>query len=139
MNTIKLLEKKDREIERLFSQYRNLSEVRTRRKISKQIADIMAESIKIEQVILSPAAHRTGLEPLLRNIVGEHLSVKRVIADLLDMIHDKAGYAPKPDALSPDEHAVIGENIEKLFARLRLQGLGRAAPAGTYQPGPVLH
>src|SRR5436190_24115541 len=83
MSAIDMLESQHREVEKLFAAFEKASAAK-KRDIFLQIADKLAVHATIEEKHFYPAAKNDETEDLLAESVEEHLSVKRLIADLLE-------------------------------------------------------
>ena len=94
MDAIEFLTQQHRELERLFDDFEGASERAKKKKLelSRKISDLLAAHAAIEEKIFYPAAKDARTEEQLREAVEEHLSVKRIIADLVDLeeIDDEA-------------------------------------------------
>jgi hemerythrin-like domain-containing protein len=103
MGAIELLESQHREVEKLFAAFEKAGSAK-KRDIFLQIADKLAVHATIEEKHFYPAAKTEETEDLLEESVEEHLSAKRIIADLLEDEDDEALEA---------KVAVLKEQIEQ--------------------------
>src|SRR4051794_28000919 len=85
MNAIDMLKKEHRAVEELFEQFEKAGSPDAKRTVFEQIADALAVHATIEEKHFYPAAKGQGTEDLLLESVEEHLEVKRLIADLLEL------------------------------------------------------
>jgi hemerythrin superfamily protein len=83
MSAIDMLEAQHREVEKLFAAFEKASPDK-KYDIFLQIADKLAVHATIEEKHFYPACKSDETEDVLAESVEEHLSVKRLIADLLD-------------------------------------------------------
>src|SRR5687768_10673858 len=83
MNALELLEQQHREVEDLFEKCEKAEESE-KQTIFAKLADNLAAHSTIEEKIFYPAVYVGDLKELLAEAVEEHLSAKRVIADLLE-------------------------------------------------------
>lgn len=160
MNTLNLLEKKERKVQRLCNQCHALEDTKERAQIFKQMSDTMVEHNRIEQALLQSPGARSGLNAPTREAIEEHLTLRRIVVDLLDMINGEGGLDQAMDALkeqgnhpgvdarrseaprlevpvSSEQCAVIGETLDRIFTRLHLQEPPDAAPAKPDEPGTL--
>ena len=133
VNAIKLLEQQHREVEQLFKQFEALEDDDSdgRSRIFIQLADALAAHATIEEKIFYPSVFATQTEEVLREAVEEHLGVKRVIADLLDMEADDEQFDAKVSTLRDlvehhvgEEETVAFPKVLKLFEAESLEVLG---------------
>jgi hemerythrin-like domain-containing protein len=138
MNAIKLLEQQHRQVEKLFEQFENASDKAKKSKLQlcQKISDMLAVHATIEEKIFYPATKDARTEELLHEAVEEHLSAKRILADLLEMdeIDDQA--EAKMSVLKEQiEHHVQEEEqelfpkVKKLLDAERLEELGEEMQA----------
>jgi hemerythrin superfamily protein len=86
-----------------------------------ELADKIAAHSAVEEKILYPAAMARSTSELLHEFVEDHLTVKRLLADLMEMGPDGDGEFDETFALLKDEldrHA-HDEEEGKLFPKLR--------------------
>ncbi len=131
MNAIKLLKEQHREVEELFEQFEKAKTSDTKLKLFETIADKLAAHAKIEEQYFYPETKKARTEDQLREAVEEHLAVKRIIADLLEMKPDDEQFDAKMKVLEEQvEHHVEEEEkelfpeSEKIFGQRRLEELG---------------
>ena len=118
MHAIKLLEQQHREIEALFDHFARADSDRARARAFEHVADRLAAHARIEEEIFYPEVFGDDVEGELREAVEEHLAVKRIIADLLEMEPTDPQFNAKMAAMKElVEHHVESEE-EKLFAML---------------------
>ena len=150
MNAIKLLKQQHREVEALFKQLEKAKSARPRRKAFEQIADKLAVHATIEEKHFYPSVKRRATEEILLEAVEEHLGVKRVIADLLDLEagdptfeakakvlkdlvehhveeEEKTLFPKVSKAIDDDELEAIGEEMAETMEALLERGNPRAA------------
>ena len=130
MNAIELLEQQHREVEKLFGKIEK-AESGEKEELFDQIADSLAVHAAIEEQHFYPATKDARTEELLHEAVEEHLSVKRVIADLLEMDPDDPQFDAKITVLKEQvEHHVEEEEselfpkVKKIHSRDELEDLG---------------
>jgi len=118
MNAIKLLKQQHREVEALFKQLEKAKSARPRRKAFEQIADKLAVHATIEEKHFYPSVKRRATEEILLEAVEEHLGVKRVIADLLELEADDPTFEAKAKVLKDLVEHHVEEEEETLFPKV---------------------
>ena len=158
MNAIDLLEQQHRELADLFEL---IGEAKGRDKaaLAAELADALAAHTAIEERIFYPRALDAGTEDMLREAVEEHLSAKRLLADLLESGPSDPQFAAKIEVLREQiEHHVeeeegelfpvvrrhlkdqleeIGAEMEALYADLSQGRPGEGIAAETSEPAPL--
>ena len=130
MNAIELLKTQHEEAKALFDQI-EAAEDEDKEELFEQLADALAVHATIEEKHFYPATKNARTEELLQEAVEEHLSVKRLIADLLDMSPEDAQFDAKVTVLREQvEHHVEEEEgelfprVKKMFKEDELEDLG---------------
>ena len=130
MNAIDLLKQQHREVEKLFKKIEKAGPDE-KEQLFDELADSLAVHAAIEEQHFYPATKDARTEELLQEAVEEHLSVKRIIADLLEMEPDDAQFDPKITVLQEQvEHHVEEEEgelfpkVQKLHSKGELEDLG---------------
>jgi hemerythrin-like domain-containing protein len=163
MDAIKLLTGQHREVEELFEQYEKAGEraKKSKTQLCAKIADALAIHAQIEERIFYPATKDARTEELLREAVEEHLSAKRLLADIIASDAGDEQLDAKMSVLKEQiEHHVeeeekelfpkvkklldaerldeLGEEMEQLADELREQGEPRMqVPGETDHPAPI--
>jgi hemerythrin-like domain-containing protein len=118
MSAIDLLESQHREVERLFAAFDKAGPAK-KRDIFLQIADKLAVHATIEERHFYPAAKNEETEDLLADAVEQHLSMKRLIADLLDEDEeDEEAIDTKVKLLQEQVEQHVEEEENELFPRV---------------------
>jgi hemerythrin superfamily protein len=130
VNAIDLLKQQHREVEKLFKKIEKAGPDE-KEKLFDELADSLAVHAAIEEQHFYPATKDARTEELLQEAVEEHLSVKRIIADLLEMEPDDAHFDAKITVLQEQvEHHVEEEEgelfpeVQKLHSKDELEDLG---------------
>jgi hemerythrin superfamily protein len=125
MDAIKLLKQQHREVEELFA---SIEEAKGSEKepLFDQIADALAVHATIEEKLFYPAAKSSGTEDLLREAVEEHLSVKRLIADLMKTEATDEDFDAKVTVLKEQIEHHVEEEEQELFPKVQ-KALGAEA------------
>ncbi|WP_223643159.1 hemerythrin domain-containing protein [Corallococcus sp. EGB] len=133
MNALELIKQQHEEVAGLFKKYEKLAEHADaeRQELFEQIADRLGAHAKIEEDYFYPALKKEDTEDDLREAVEEHLSVKRLIADLLEMDASDEEFDAKMKVLQEQvEHHVEEEEgdlfkaARKLLSKDQLDDLG---------------
>ncbi len=120
MDAIRLLEDDHRMVEALFEDLCAAEDLDEREQLMLELADALALHAAIEEQIFYPACNNGETEERLRESLEEHLQVKRILADLLELDAHDEQFMAKINVLAEDvEHHVDGEEGE-LFPRARL-------------------
>ncbi len=163
MDALKLLKKQHDEVDALFTQFEKAGDgaAKKRMLLVRKISDELAIHATIEEKIFYPATKDAQTEDMLREAVEEHLSVKRIIADLIETSAGDAQLEAKVSVLKEQvQHHVkeeekelfpkvkklldskeleaLGARMEKMAAELRSQGDARmSVPGETDSAAPV--
>lgn len=122
MDAIKLLKSQHDEVEALFAKFEKAEGAGKKEDLFKQIADNLAAHATIEEKVFYPAAygeHEEELEDMLREAVEEHLSIKRVIADLLEIGPDDESFEAKVKVLKEQVEHHVEEEEGELFPKAK--------------------
>jgi hemerythrin superfamily protein len=132
VNAIKLLKQQHDEVKALFQKIEK-AEGEEKEQLFDEIADALAVHAAIEEKEFYPATKSARTEELLEEAVEEHLSVKRIIADLLEMSPSEGQFDAKISVLKEQvEHHVEEEEgdlfpkVKKLLSAEELEDLGTA-------------
>src|SRR5512140_520881 len=115
MNALELLKEQHEEVSKLFKKFEKLSAGSTaqRRELFVMIADRLSAHATIEEQYFYPSIKTDKTEDIVREAVEEHLGVKRIIADLLDMEPTDENFDAKMKVLQENvEHHVEEEETE---------------------------
>ena len=116
MSAIDMLESQHREVEKLFAAFEKANAAK-KREIFLQIADKLAVHATIEEKHFYPAAKSEETKELLAESVEEHLSVKRLLADLLDE-DDQETLEAKVKVLKEQIEHHVEEEENELFPQV---------------------
>jgi len=133
MDAITMLKRQHREVSELFERFHKARTGRQKQDIFEKIADALAIHAAIEEKHFYPSVKKKATEDILRESVEEHLQMKRVIADLLDLDASDVSFAAKVKVLQDDvEHHVEEEEkdlfpkVKKLFDAKELESIAAA-------------
>jgi hemerythrin-like domain-containing protein len=118
MDAIDLLEEQHRDVEDLFEEIEQ-AEASEKREIFEEIADQLAIHATIEEKHFYPAANDKSTESLLKESLEEHLSVKRLIADLLELDAKDGTFDAKIKVLKEQVEQHVKEEEKELFPKVR--------------------
>ncbi|HEX9242639.1 MAG TPA: hemerythrin domain-containing protein [Anaeromyxobacter sp.] len=121
MNAVDLLEAQHREVEELFEELDDAGEGarKTKERLCREISDQLAVHAEIEEKIFYPESKQEDTEALLRESVEEHLSMKRVLTEILEGGTENEQFMARMKVLQEQvEHHVLEEEGE-LFPMVR--------------------
>ena len=131
MDALTLLKEQHDEVDALFAKIES-ADGAEKRKHFEALADRLAAHAEIEEKIFYPAVMSKQTQELLVESVEEHLSIKRLLADLLDLAPDDEHFAAKITVMKEQvRHHARDEEEKELFPKVRklmsvdeLAGLG---------------
>jgi hemerythrin superfamily protein len=118
VNAIDLLKQQHKEVKELFQKIEK-ADPDEKERLFDRLADALAVHAAIEEQHFYPATKDARTEDLLREAVEEHLSVKRIIADLLEMEPDDAHFDAKITVLKEQVEHHVEEEENELFPKVR--------------------
>ena len=119
MDAIELLTSQHRRLEALLKTVLDSREPGARAEQLAQAGDELAVHISAEEAVFYPAVHAARTEDILLESLEEHLSLKRLLADLLALAPDDETFEPKCKVLSEQAEHHHGEEEENLFPKVR--------------------
>jgi len=121
MNAIELLKTQHDDVKELFEKYEKLGDKATeeKQKCFFEIADKLSAHATIEEQIFYPAVKAKQTEDLLLEAVEEHLSAKRVIADLLELAPEDKVYDAKVKVLQELIEHHVEEEEGEMFKKVK--------------------
>lgn len=163
MNAIDLLEQQHREVEELFEEFESAGDraQKTKERLCRELSDQLAMHAEIEEKLFYPESKQENTEEVLRESVEEHLSMKRILADLLEIGPEDEQFDAKMSvlkeqvehhveeeekelfpkvrkSLSKEELEDLGDRMQKMFERLEAQGNASAKiPGQTDAPSEI--
>jgi hemerythrin superfamily protein len=117
MNALDLLEQQHREVERLFREAKKANGA-AREELFIQLADDLAAHATIEERVFYPASKEDRTEDALREAVEEHLSMKRLLADMLELEVDAPQFEAKLSVLEEQVKHHVEEEEKELFKKV---------------------
>ena len=118
MNAIELLTMQHKEVKGLFAKIEKASG-QAKRELFEKIADDLAIHATIEEKHFYPATKAARTKELLEEAVEEHLSVKRIVADLLEMDAGDAQFDAKISVLKEQVEHHVEEEEGELFPKVK--------------------
>lgn len=113
-DAVEMLTAQHREMEAMLKQVKEADDAQ-RKSLFAAAADKLTMHIKSEEEIFYPAVHRARTEDDLLESLEEHLSLKRLLADLLDMDPTDKAFEAKFKVLKEQTEHHHEEEEEKLF------------------------
>ena len=118
MDAIHLLTSQHREMEELFKQVLDSKDARATRRLFAEVADKLTTHIASEEEIFYPATRAKRTEDILLDSLEEHLSLKRLLADLLQMQPAEQTFEAKFKVLKEQAEHHHKEEEEHLFPKV---------------------
>ncbi len=119
MDATELLSKQHREMEQLFDRYDTTSTDEEKLKLFARVADELAVHITTEEQIFYPAVKARRTEDILLESLEEHLSLKRLLADLITLDPSEQTFEPKFKVLKEQAEHHHEEEEEHLFPKVK--------------------
>lgn len=119
MDAIDLLTKQHREMEQLFKQLLAADQPDAVKRLFAEVGDKLTTHIASEEEIFYPAVRAQRTEDILLESLEEHLSLKRLLADLLPMEPSDQTFEPKFKVLKEQAEHHHKEEEENLFPKAR--------------------
>jgi len=118
MNAIDLLKSQHREVEKLFSKYEGARGEAAKQRLFETIADKLAVHAAIEEHHFYPAVRAKRTEDILLESLEEHLAIKRVLADLLELEAGEDTFDAKVKVLQEQVEHHVEEEETDLFPKV---------------------
>lgn len=121
MNALDLLTEQHEEVSQLFKKFEKLDEGSDKecRELFIMIADRLSAHATIEELYFYPSVKAEKTEDILRESLEEHLAVKRIIADLLEMEPSDENFHAKMKVLQENVEHHVEEEQDDLFPKVR--------------------
>lgn len=114
-DAVKLLTAQHREMEDLLHQVQEAETAATKKALFMEAADQLTVHIKSEEEVFYPAVHRARTEDDLLEALEEHLSLKRLLKDLLELEPSEKAFEAKFKVLKEQAEHHHREEEEHLF------------------------
>ena len=118
-NAIEMLEGQHREVEDLFEKLEKADRGERKQKLFTQIADKLAVHASIEEAAFYPAVKAKRTEDILLESLEEHLGIKRVLSDLIDLDSDDETFDAKAKVLQEQVEHHVEEEEGDLFPKVK--------------------
>lgn len=132
MDAVSLLLAQHRTTEGLFEKFNQAESSEEKRAAFDAIADDLSVHLTIEEKIFFPAIYLEETHEKLAEVLEEHLSLKRLIVDAMEMPSEGDAFGAKVKVLEEQvEHHVKEEEkdlfpvVKKRFTQEHLEELGR--------------
>jgi non-homologous end joining protein Ku len=119
MDATVLLETQHRSVEDLFEQIEATEEHDEKLALCNELADLFAAHASIEEKLFYPLVYKDELADQLAEAVEEHLSAKRIVADILQMKPGDTGFDAKVMVLKEQIEHHVEEEEGELFESVR--------------------
>lgn len=119
MDAIQLLTDQHRMLEEAFDAAVAATDPRERAALTAEAGDQLAVHVTAEEQVFYPAVKAQRTEEVLLESLEEHLSLKRLLADLLDLAADDPAYAAKLNVLREQTEHHHREEEVHLFPLVR--------------------
>jgi iron-sulfur cluster repair protein YtfE (RIC family) len=118
MDAIDLLRRQHREMEKALAQVLEAEEPAAVKALFARLADELTMHITSEEQIFYPAVRAKRTEDILLESLEEHLSLKRLLADLLELEPAEQTFEPKFKVLKEQAEHHHKEEEEHLFPKV---------------------
>jgi len=115
LDAVTFLTAQHRDMEDLLTRVADAEDEAAKKNLFMQAADQLTVHIKAEEEIFYPAVHRARTEDDLLESLEEHLSLKRLLADLIDMDPAEKSFEAKFKVLKEQTEHHHREEEEHLF------------------------
>lgn len=131
MNALELLKDQHDEVDELIKKIEDADDLDQKRALFAELGDKLAAHAAIEEKLFYPAVFAKQTEDILRESTEEHLQIKRVLADMLEMDVDDDQFAAKLSVMKEEvthhareeEEADLFPKVKKLLDAGDLEGL----------------
>src|SRR5690606_29345395 len=118
MEAVSYLTRQHRELEDLLEKAVECQDPAKRRELFSRAADHLAVHLESEEQVLYPAVKSSGTQDILLESLEEHLSLKRLMADLMELDPSEQTYEPKLKVLKEQSEHHHGEEEDDLFPKI---------------------
>jgi hemerythrin superfamily protein len=118
MNAIDMLTKQHREMEQALEAVADADDA-SRADLFEEAADALMAHVLVEEQLFYPAVKAKRTEDILLESLEEHLSLKRVLADLVALPAGASTFEPKFHVLVEQVEHHHEEEEEKLFPKVK--------------------
>lgn len=118
MDAVKLLINQHRELEALLKKIEESADDKAKASLFTQAADQLTVHITAEEQIFYPAVRAKRTEDILLESLEEHLSLKRLLSDLMALATSEQTFEPKFKVLKEQTEHHHEEEEEHLFPKV---------------------
>ncbi len=136
MEAIDLLINQHEEMEMLLGKVLDSDDAGSRKELFCEVADRLTTHMTAEEQVFYPAIRAKRTEDILLEALEEHLSLKRLLADLLDLEPLEQTFEPKFKVLKEqaehhhkEEEEQLFPKVKKLLDQTQREALGHAMAA----------
>ena len=119
MDAVELLIRQHRTLEERMQRLHDAPSDAQRAALLAEVGDHLAVHLASEEEIFYPAVRAARTEDILLESLEEHLSLKRLLADLLELAPDATTFEPKFKVLKEQAEHHYKEEEEHLFPAVR--------------------
>lgn len=119
MNGVDLLVSQHRALEELLDRTLEAKDAGSRRALCQRVGDELSVHLGAEEQVFYPAVRARRTEDILLESLEEHLSLKRLLADLIDLDPQDRMFEPKFKVLREQTEHHHEEEEENLFPKVR--------------------
>ena len=119
MDAVDLLLRQHREMEKAMAHVLEAEDPSTRKGLFSDVADQLTLHIESEEQVFYPAVRAKRTEDVLLESLEEHLSLKRLVADLIELDPDTQTFEPKFKVLKEQAEHHHKEEEEHLFPKVK--------------------
>ncbi len=120
MNALELLKNQHDEVDALIKGIEECEDAEEKAQLFDELADSLAAHAKIEETIFYPAVMAKQTEEVLLESVEEHLQIKRVLADLIELDVEDEQFDAKMSVMKEEiEHHAREEEEGELFPKVK--------------------
>lgn len=118
MEAVSYLTRQHRELEDLLGKAVECQDPARRRELFARAADHLAVHLESEEQVLYPAVKNSNTQDILLESLEEHLSLKRLMTDLMELEPTEQTYEPKLKVLKEQSEHHHGEEEDDLFPKI---------------------
>lgn len=120
MDALSLLKEQHDEVDALFQQLEKADDADRKQALFDELADKLAAHATIEETMFYPAVMARQTKDMLLESVEEHLAIKRVLADLLELDPEDEQFDAKCKVMKEEvEHHAREEEEGELFPKVK--------------------
>lgn len=133
MDALTLLTEQHDEMDELFARIEAADDIATKCELFEELADKLAAHSKIEETQFYPAIMSSQTKDMILESTEEHLQIKRVLADLLELDPEDDHFDAKLEVMKEEiEHHARKEEEGELFPKVKqLLGAAQLEALGT--------